>query len=71
MGRFIMVPLRILGWAAAGFAVAAAWKLGCYLVDEVMRETSEKGGTAAGEGCGTASEGEPLWRRKYSKISVD
>jgi len=71
MSSLIMLPLRILGWAAVGFALGAAWKLGSYLVEEVMREFPENQGSTSGPGPAAGSEGEPLWRRKYSKVSDD
>ena len=65
MGNVFLFPLKMLGWASAGFALAVGWKLGACLVDMVMQcdELLEKPTDQRGD-----SE-EPLWKRKFVKVS--
>jgi len=66
----LLLPVKLLGWAAVGAALAAGWKLGSYIVDRVLADEKmcsfldrmkEK----------EATEAEPLWKRKFSKVSQD
>jgi len=67
MGRLIFFPLKMLGLVSAGFALGVGWKLGSYLVNTVMEaEMAQKSGpTPSAPG----QEAEPLWKRKFIKIS--
>jgi hypothetical protein len=67
MTNMLFFPLRMLGWASAGFALAVGWKLGSALVNMAMQSDQllEK---QRGPYCD--SEG-PLWKRKFTKISND
>jgi hypothetical protein len=60
--------LKLLGWTAAGMALAVGWKLGCYLVDMAMGgpESGHWFERAEGE---KESKEEPLWKRKFSRVS--
>lgn len=69
MSSIILAPIRLLGWAAAGMAFAAGWKLGSY-VGELA--TGEKKLEWPDSGILTRrEEPEPLWKRKFSRISVE
>lgn len=41
-GPLLLPALRIMGWAAAGFALAVGWKLGSELVEVAMGRKSLK-----------------------------
>ena len=64
-----LLPLvRLLGLVAAGFALGVGWKLGSHLVDVATGEKDllwpsarEKDKPEQGE--------EPLWKRRFAKIS--
>jgi hypothetical protein len=60
--------LKLLAWAAAGMALGAGWKLGCYLVDMAMGGPESGHWFECPEG-EKESEEEPLWKRKFSKVS--
>lgn len=64
----IILPVKLLGWAAAGVALGFGWQLGSYLVrtaagDKHVKELIER------IKCGCGSEDSQLWKRQFSKIS--
>jgi len=64
----VLLPLRILGWAAAGLAMGVGWKVGTYLVDTAM------GDTRVAEFIEELKskcqcEAEPLWKRRFSRFT--
>ncbi|MBI5248645.1 MAG: hypothetical protein HY912_04055 [Desulfomonile tiedjei] len=64
----LLLPIKMLGFVAAGFALGVGWKLGSYLVNAVManeslNDFSEDSGGRCNEG--SEREGEPLWKRKF------
>jgi|WetSurMetagenome_2_1015567.scaffolds.fasta_scaffold2455234_1 hypothetical protein len=68
MPNLLLFPLKLLGWTAAGAALAVGWKLGSYLVDTVVNDPEWNEffvRTPHEEG----KSGEPLWQRKFSKVS--
>jgi len=69
MARLIFFPLKMLGLVSAGFALGVGWKLGSYLVRTVMEaEKSQESGQAP---IAPGQDAEPLWKRKFVKISED
>ncbi len=54
--NFLVIPLRMLGLAAAGFALGAGWKLGAHLVDVTL-------GKEPLFGSGTSSDGQSADRK--------
>lgn len=68
MTGVILFPLKLLALAAAGVAVGVGWKVGAYLGDVV---TGEKEFAAPHVLDQLRQEGgcEPLWKRKFSKVS--
>ena len=70
MAPWLIIPVRMLGLAAAGFALGAGWKLGSHVVDIAMGKKDllwpRCGENDAGKG-----EGEALWRRKHSRITEE
>jgi hypothetical protein len=60
--------LKLMGFAAAGIALGAGWKLGTYLVDTATGDT--KANELIGRlKCAIRDEKDPLWKRKFSRIS--
>lgn len=69
MSSITLAPIKLLRWAAAGLAFAAGWKLGSY-VGELA--TGEKKLKWSDSGMLMRKEDpEPLWKRKFSRITVD
>ena len=68
MFGFLFFPLRLLALAAAGFALAVALKLGSNVLG-MMRGTSDLKWPRRDGAASTADRDEPLWKRRFSKIS--
>lgn len=70
MAGLLLPALRLVGWTAAGFALAVGWKLGSHLVGVAMGKED-----LLWPGCGDAPSSEPgpddLLRRRFTKISED
>lgn len=72
MAPIALIPLRLLGFAASGFALGVGWKLGSHLVDVAMGEKDltwpkvPDAVTGVFESC---KGQDPLWKRKFSKVS--
>jgi hypothetical protein len=66
----LLVPLRFLGAAAAGFGLAVGWKLGSHLVEVAMGKEDL---LWPSRDCRSGSEPETndVLKRKFSKISDD
>jgi hypothetical protein len=68
MTKMLFFPLRMLGWASAGFALGVGWKLGSYLVNSVMQyDLWQKCMEPSDAPVSDAAE--PLWKRKFTKLS--
>lgn len=69
MSGIISVPIKLTALVAAGLAFAAGWKLGCYLGDVIAgeKEFPWPGMDSREE----KEQAEPLWKRKFSKVSAD
>ena len=68
MKRLLLFPVKFLGFAALGFGLAVGWKLGSCLVNVALdKETRERFFEWTGVQEGSA--GEPLWKRKFSRVS--
>ncbi len=63
-----LLPLKVLGWAAAGVALGVGWKVGCYLVEKVANDPDVKDFLSSIPPACKVSE-EPLWKRRFSKVS--
>jgi hypothetical protein len=66
----MLFPLKLLGWTAAGAALAVGWKLGSYLLDKLMEDPAWNEffvRTPGKEG----QSGKPLWQRRFSKVSEE
>ena len=69
MANPLFLPIKALGWAAAGFAVGAAgWKLGVYLAEVALGE-KESPVDRASKIIDDLKSNEPLWKRKFEPIS--
>lgn len=64
----LLFPFKILGWAAAGLALGAGWKVGSYLVNQLANDPSVKDFLSSISATDKPAE-EPLWKRRFSKIS--
>lgn len=70
MTNMILFPLRMLGWVSAGFALGVGWKLGSYLVNTVMQAEQLQKFAEKPNASGCEAQ-EPLWKRKFTKVSED
>ncbi|MEJ2715598.1 MAG: hypothetical protein P8182_00415 [Deltaproteobacteria bacterium] len=68
MTPLTLYPLKLLGWAAVGLALGAGWKLGSHLVDVAMGER-ELNWPKLGELVKPCETDQPLWKRRFTKIS--
>ncbi len=70
MSQVVLFPIKLLGLAAAGLALAVGWKMGSRLVDMVFDEEAREGFFKWMEPQGKSDEA-PLWKRQFSKVSDD
>ncbi len=69
MTPLITLPIKIMGWTAAGVALAVGWKIGSYIVNAAARSTDVQ---RFFEGMKARCQpGEPLWKRQFTKISEE
>ena len=68
MLKLLPIPLRLIGWAAAGVALGAGLKLGSYLVDAAMGEKEIKWPNMETL-FPKDTDSDPLWRKQFTKIS--
>ena len=65
----LLLPMKMVGFVAAGLALGVGWKLGSYLVNNVMADENVKEFARDLKGaCGSwaaPEQGEPLWKRKF------
>jgi hypothetical protein len=64
----LTLPLKFVGLATVGAALAVGWKLGSYLCDVATNEET-RDRLFATCGCTGREEGQPLWKRRYTKVS--
>lgn len=69
MASLITFPIKMIGWAAAGAALAVGWKIGSYIVNTVASHSEVRRFFENMKSCCQAEE--PLWKRQYSKISEE
>lgn len=70
MSTLLATPLKLIGWATVGVGLAVGWKLGGLLYDMATDpETRDRLFEACG--CTAEEHGQPLWKRKYTKISEE
>ncbi|AFM26434.1 hypothetical protein [Desulfomonile tiedjei] len=70
MASFLLFPIKILGWAAAGFALGAGWKAGSHVVKTIMQDENVQqffqDVKGKGQNAGAPSgQADPLWKRKF------
>ena len=70
MFGFLFFPLRLLALVASGFALAVVVKLGANLLS-MMRGRSDLSWPRKNDAERTGDEDEPLWKRRFTKISDD
>jgi len=70
MSHIVLFPIKMLGLAAAGLALAVGWKLGSHLVDAVFDKEARERLFEWMEPERQSSEA-PLWKRQFSKVSDD
>jgi hypothetical protein len=69
MANPILLPMKALGWAAAGFvAGTAGWKLGVYLAEVALGEKESPLDRVSQVLDGLKPQ-DPLWKRKFEPIS--
>lgn len=70
MTKLISFQIKLLGVAAAGLTFAAGWKFGSYLGDLATGEKKFEWPSVPDlVKRGEASQ--PLWKRKFSRITVE
>lgn len=69
MAPWLIIPMRMLALAAAGFALGAGWKLGSHMVDIATGRKDLLWPRREEETAGSGNEA--LWRRKYGKVGED
>lgn len=69
----VLFPVGLLGWAAAGVALGAGWKLGGYLADLILdKEKREKVVSYFEEQSHQEQPPQPpLWKRKFHPVSEE
>lgn len=70
MFGFLLFPLRLLALVAAGFALGVVVKLGANLLS-MMTGRSDLAWPRKNDADRTGDEDEPLWKRRFSRISDD
>lgn len=70
MAPILWLPVKLFGWAAVGAALAAGWKLGSYLLEAAMGDESACSVSRRSKEKEAGKE-EPLWKRRFSKVSGD
>lgn len=65
----ISAPIKILGLAAVGLAFAVGWKLGSYVGDLATGEKTFPWPDA--DIFKPREQREPLWKRQFSRITVE
>ncbi len=69
MSQIALFPIKLLGLAAVGLALAVGWKIGSRLVDMVFDKEAREG---LFEWMGPQRKSdEALWKRQFSKVSDD
>ncbi len=70
MSHVVLFPVKMLGLAAAGLALAVGWKMGSRLVDAVF---DKEAGARFFEWMEPESKSDDplLWKRQFSKVSTD
>ena len=70
MSHIVLFPVKMLGLAAAGLALAVGWKVGSRLVDVVFdKQARDRFFEWVNPEC--KGEEAPLWKRQFSKVSGD
>ena len=69
MIRLIALPIRIIGWTAAGVSLAVGWKIGSYIMNAAASSSEVQRFFDTMKAC--CQSGEPLWKRQFSKISEE
>jgi len=69
MTPLIALPIKIIGWTAAGVALAAGWKLGSYIINAAANNTEVQRFYENMKAC--CKPEEPLWKRQFSKVSEE
>jgi hypothetical protein len=65
----LLLPIRTLGWAAAGLAAGVAgWKLGVYLAEVALGE-KESPLDSVSRLFDELKPEDPLWKRKFDPVS--
>ena len=64
------VPVRLLSWMALGIAVGAGWKVGSYLAETAIDEKG-RWWASVKDLVQWAQAEEPIWRRKFTKVSEE
>jgi hypothetical protein len=70
MSHIVLFPIKMLGLAAAGLALAVGWKMGSRLVEVVFDKEARERFYEWMEP-ELKSEEAALWKRKFSKVSGD
>jgi hypothetical protein len=69
MTPLIALPIRIIGWTAAGVALAVGWKIGSYIMNAASSSEEMQRFFESMKAC--CQPKEPLWKRQFSKISEE
>jgi hypothetical protein len=70
MSHIALFPIKMLGLAATGLALAVGWKVGSHLVEIVFDKQARDRFFEWGDSECRDAKG-PLWKRQYSKVSGD
>ncbi len=70
MIRPLPIPVSITGFAVAGLALGAGWKLGCFLGDLATGDRTIDWSPIKGVFQKLQTE-EPLWKRQFNKVTEE
>lgn len=69
MASLITLPIKMIGWTAAGVALAVGWKIGSYIINAAAGSGEAQRFFDSMRAC--CKPQEPLWKRQFSKISEE
>ncbi|MBI4966298.1 MAG: hypothetical protein HY913_23670 [Desulfomonile tiedjei] len=67
MSHLVLLPIKMIGWTAAGVGLAVGWKIGSYVINKAKSNSEVQRFYENLKAC--CQPAEPLWKRQFSKVS--